>query len=462
MHLPELKGWVCYGPSAHKFFSSAWAVFPVWASLTKHLSHLSESQMKKMDIKLLVNNLEIGKFDCKEIVKQQDKILEEISNSNNMQLTPKTYKQSISFTDRHERITEIDNKLCNMPRHNVFEVLPLPQDVRPIGGGWAFVLKPVTNDKPAHFKAQYVARGNYQLGGLDFHNTFAPTATFTSLWVLLTLAAQSGLHVSTFDFVAAYLNASIDGEIWIRPPEGLMVPTGSGCQLRKDFVIICLHIDNGVVFSKQQADISDLWDSLCGKFEIKWEDKLHHIIGIDIKRTNNGFHLSQMHLILSIIDKYWDQLSLLKAPLPVKHNLTSLTNNDDVVWQPDFISVIGALIHVTRGMQTDIAFSVNLLKRNSKFQVKEHWYCLQHLLGYLSGTSTRRLSLTPHGRSPVLEVYLDASWGGEFSRTAHGYITRLSGCSIAWCSKHLVTVTSSSCHTEFMALGIAARHGKWI
>ncbi|MBW0540911.1 hypothetical protein O181_080626 [Austropuccinia psidii MF-1] len=56
-----------------------------------------------------------------------------------------------------------------------------------------------------------------------------------------------------------------------------------------------------------------------------------------------------------------------------------------------------------------------------------------------------------------LDVYSDASWGGEFSRPTHGYLTRLSGF-----SKRLVTVASSSCHAEFMALGISARHSQWV
>ncbi|MBW0477853.1 hypothetical protein O181_017568 [Austropuccinia psidii MF-1] len=143
-----------------------------------------------------------------------------------------------------------------------------------------------------------------------------------------------------------------------------------------------------------------------------------------------------MHLILSIIDKYWDQQSLPKAPLPVKHNLTSLINNDDVVHKPYFISAIGSLSYVATGMRPDINFAVNLLARHSKLPGKYQWYCLQHLLGYLSGTSTRCLCLTPHGHIPVLEVYSDESWGGNNSQE-HNQIIRL--------LHHMVFKTPSDC-----------------
>ncbi|MBW0495268.1 hypothetical protein O181_034983 [Austropuccinia psidii MF-1] len=432
--------------------------------------------MNKTNIGFMVNNLEIGRFDCKEISEQQDKIANEIGNSNNVQLTPKIYKQALACAKRYECLKAIENELSNMRRHRGFNILPLLWNVKPIGGGWVFALKPATDDKPAHFKARNVAQGNSQLSGFNFHNTFALTETFTSLWILLMLAAQSGLHIATLDFVAAYLNTYIDKEICICPPEGLMVLMGSGCCLREALystkqagqccvylnndcgVIRWLQIDNGAVFAKKQTDITALRSSLC----IKWDDMLHNIIGIDINHTNDGFHLGQEHLILSIINKYWDQQSLQKSPLPVKHNLTTLTNNDNVIRQPDFIAAVGALSFVATGMRPDISFALNLLARHSKFPGKDDWFCLQHLLGYLSGTSTWCLTLTPHGHTPVLEVYSDASLEGECLRMSHGFVRRLSGCSIVWCSKRLMTVALSSCHAEFMALGIAARHGKWI
>ncbi|MBW0508422.1 hypothetical protein O181_048137 [Austropuccinia psidii MF-1] len=109
--------------------------------------------MKKTDIGFLVNNLELQKFDCEEIVKQQDKIANAIGNSNNMQLTPKTYKQAIACANRYKWLKAIDNKLSNMHRHKIFDILPLAQNIKPIVGGWVFALKPATDDKPACFKA---------------------------------------------------------------------------------------------------------------------------------------------------------------------------------------------------------------------------------------------------------------------------------------------------------------------
>ncbi|MBW0496924.1 hypothetical protein O181_036639 [Austropuccinia psidii MF-1] len=476
LHLPDGKGWVFYDEDNNRFISSAWAKFPESEELTRHLSKICASP-KKGDIDFMLNNLKLGDFKHEDLIDEQNHFVEKLSHPTQvaMSLTPKTYKQAMNSLDGAEWRSAIENELLNMKKHHVFEILPKPDCVKPIGGGWVFVKKPGVDTQSARFKARYVARGNSQLSGVDFHETFAPTATFASLRILLTLAAKSNLITASFDFTAAYLNAYIDEEVWIRPPDGLVIPSGSGCKLRKalygtrqagrcwwshlksslasrDFIpssydssvyinstvglTVWLHVDDGVVFGRRQDDIDSLKRSLCEEFDIKWNDGLKHIIGIEIEQTEDGFHLRQPCLVQSIIEKYWDKRHVAQTPLPPKYTMVSLTSDGEIMRQADFIAAIGALSYVATGTRPDIAFAVNLLARHSKYPGKEHWNCLQHLLGYLNGSITRRLSLIPRVDATDLEIYSDASWG--------------------------VTVASSSCHAEFMALGIAARHGLWV
>ncbi|MBW0497546.1 hypothetical protein O181_037261 [Austropuccinia psidii MF-1] len=449
----------------------------------------------------MLNNLRLGDFKHEELIDTQNRLVEKLSHPTHVtiSLTPKTYRQAVNSTDKAEWMNVNENELSNMKKAHVFKVLPIPDGVKQIGGGWVFVKKPGIDTEPDCFKARYVARGNSQLSGLDFHETFAPTATFASLQILLTLAAKSDLIIANFDFTAAYLNAYIDKEVWIRPPYGLEIPPGSGCRLRKalygtqqagrcwwshlknslasrDFkssnydssvyinnktgLTIWLHVDDGIVFGRKQSNIDTLQCTLCDEFDIKWSNALKHIVGINIDRTKTGFKLSQPSLIQTIVNKYWDGRHTPHAPLPPKCNMVSLTDKDKIIRQADFIAAIRASSYVATGTRPDIAFAVNLLARHSKYPGKEHWYCLQYLLGYLSGTISRQLSLTPSIDTANLKIYSDTSWGGEFSRSTHGYLVQFFGCKVSWCSKRLVTVASSSWHAKFMALGIAARHGQ--
>ncbi|MBW0487176.1 hypothetical protein O181_026891 [Austropuccinia psidii MF-1] len=111
------------------------------------------------------------------------------SGAEHLTITPKMYKQAITSPDREEWLKAINWELGNMDDHSVFEILPLPDGMKPIGGGWVSVQKQPNGAEPPCLKAQYVMGGNSQLRGQDFHETFAPTATFTSLRILLTIAA---------------------------------------------------------------------------------------------------------------------------------------------------------------------------------------------------------------------------------------------------------------------------------
>jgi hypothetical protein len=115
----------------------------------------------------------------------------------------------------------------------VWAVTQLPSDKKALNGRCVFATKPGTDGSNVCFKARFVAKGFTQGAGVDFNATFAPTATFVSLRLLLTVAAAHQWPVHSFDFVAAYLNSPIDEEIWLKPPEGMDVPPGQALKLEK-------------------------------------------------------------------------------------------------------------------------------------------------------------------------------------------------------------------------------------
>ncbi|SCZ99724.1 BZ3501_MvSof-1269-A2-R1_Chr12-2g03426 [Microbotryum saponariae] len=59
-------------------------------------------------------------------------------------------------------------------------------------------------------KARLVAQGNRQRDGIDFSETFAPVARFSSIRCLLALAAANGYHVHQADIDKAYLHGELD------------------------------------------------------------------------------------------------------------------------------------------------------------------------------------------------------------------------------------------------------------
>ncbi|SGY70351.1 BQ5605_C004g03143 [Microbotryum silenes-dioicae] len=82
------------------------------------------------------------------------------------------------------------------------------------------------------YKGRLVARGNSQRLGIDFDETFAPVAKFTSIHALLALAAVHGYHIHQADIDKAYLHGKLDKPLYICVPDGVYMP-GKVLQLHR-------------------------------------------------------------------------------------------------------------------------------------------------------------------------------------------------------------------------------------
>ena len=70
------------------------------------------------------------------------------------------------------------------------------------------------------YKARYVARGYTQKHGIDYNETFAPTAKFTTIRIFMQMTVELGLQIHQMDVKTAYLNAPIDVELYMTQIKG--------------------------------------------------------------------------------------------------------------------------------------------------------------------------------------------------------------------------------------------------
>jgi len=77
--------------------------------------------------------------------------------------------------------------MMSLTENDTFTVTQLPEGRTAVGGRWVYSVK-LGSDTTETFKARYVAKGYNQVQGIDYHETFAPTARITSVRVLLQIA----------------------------------------------------------------------------------------------------------------------------------------------------------------------------------------------------------------------------------------------------------------------------------
>jgi hypothetical protein len=136
---------------------------------------------------------------------------------------PKSYKEAVESPEAERWREAIRVEYESLIQHGTWTLEPLPKGRKAVGCKWVFDLKRDKAGNIQRYKARLVAKGYSQVEGVDFQETFSPVARFTTMRVLLTMAADMDLEVHQLDIKTAFLNGYLDGEIYMEQPEGHVV-----------------------------------------------------------------------------------------------------------------------------------------------------------------------------------------------------------------------------------------------
>src|SRR5262245_44405400 len=101
--------------------------------------------------------------------------------------------------DAHKWELAMKDELNSIASNNTWSLVPLPPGRKAIGCRWVFKTKLKPDGSVDRFKARLVAKGFSQIEGIDYNEVFAPVAKFTSIRVLLGLAAIEDFEIHQMD-----------------------------------------------------------------------------------------------------------------------------------------------------------------------------------------------------------------------------------------------------------------------
>ena len=98
-----------------------------------------------------------------------------------------------------------------------------PQGRKVVGSRWIYKVKHATDESVEKYKARFMAKGFSQKEGIDYEETFAHVAMYSSIRTIISLVAEMGWRVHQMDIKTAFLNGAIEEEVYIEQIKGFDV-----------------------------------------------------------------------------------------------------------------------------------------------------------------------------------------------------------------------------------------------
>jgi hypothetical protein len=438
-----------------------------------------------------------------------------VSSTASVSDDPATYSAAVASPQQQQWRAAMDSEMKSLDKAGTYTLVPLPPGRSAIGCKWVFKTKRGADGSVTKHKARLVAKGFLQRYGVDYEETYAPVARYSSIRALLALTAHHDWELHQMDVKSAYLNGDLEEDIYMTQPEGYQAPGREQlvCKLskslyglkqagrtwhtkidvalkRKGFAsldadecvylkrhgahttVIALYVDDLLIACSSAAELSQLKLDLTAQFDTEDLGEAAFILGIDIRRDRAARTLSigQSAYVASILERHgMSNCTAVSTPMQHDHKIALAKPPEGYQASErdirDYQAVIGAVMFAMICTRPDIAFAVNTLAQFASNPAPFHQQAVKRVLQYLRGTIDRRITYTgstPAALSPAFVGYCDADWGGGAGfRSVSGYAFLLAGGAISWQSKRQKTVALSTVEAEYMATTEAVKEAIW-
>jgi transposase InsO family protein len=436
---------------------------------------------------------------------------------------PVSYREAISYPIRSEQwMHAVCDEFNSMKENNTWEYVAIedvPANAKAIESKWVFKTKTLI-DNGVRYKARLVIRGDRQSEGIDFDETFAPVAKLVSLRMLLSLAALQDWELDQMDVVTAFLNPEIDGDVYMKLPEGIHswsseIPSNSVCKLRKALyglkqaprlwykhidaflcsidlqrcqydpnvyissdslatVIILLYVDDLLLFSESRERIDHFKQLLKERFRMTDLGPAQQFLGLSIvrDRTKRILFLHQQAYIETLLTKYglsncnghWTPMtsgSKLRKIESTEENSEKLAPDEHRKYQ----SIVGSLMWLMLGTRPDLAYTVSVLSKFNAAPSSEHLSAATYCLRYLRNTSSYGIQYDRDASDTLEPIgFTDSDFAGDVDdrKSTSGYVFLLGGGAVSWRSRKQPLVAFSTVEAEYIGTSDAAKEAIWI
>jgi hypothetical protein len=434
------------------------------------------------------------------------------STSGSTDADPLTVREALQRPEADEWMAGIRAELNSQHAADVWDLVELPEGKNAIGSKFVFRTKYDAQGKVIKRKVRLVAQGFTQQYGVNYLETYAPVARFSSIRAILAMVAHHDWELDQMDVKTAYLNGVLEEEVYMKQPPGFAEPGKEHlvCKLKKSIyglkqagrvwnqridtvlkklgfqplfsdtcvyvyrrgsliVINSLYVDDLLLASNSRARLDGFKKELATHFEMEDLGEARFVLGIEIRRdrSKRTLHISQGAYIKDILARFsMDQCTATHTPMEKGIKLAKASDNDplalDANGTRDYQARVGALIYAMQATRPDIAYAVTALSQFCSQPTTQHQQAVKRVFRYLRGTIDHGITYRGAGNRnsmPPLLGYCDSDWAEDINdrKSITGFAFLLGNAPVSWKSKKQPTQALSSVEAEYMAATEAAK-----
>nr|GEW50801.1 zinc finger, CCHC-type [Tanacetum cinerariifolium] len=262
----------------------------------------------------------------------RDQVGSQYSYCYSIEKDPRTYDEAMQSRDAAFWKEAIDDEIGSIIKNNTWVLSDLPLGCKPVACKWIFKRKMKVDGIIDKFKARLVIQSFRQKERIDYIDTYARVACIITIILLLDLAAIHNLVTHQMDVKIVFVYGDLDEKVHMKQPKGFVmqgnehkvckpvkslyglkqapkqwhqmfdeVVLSSGFLLNQSDkcvysksdssdkgVIICLYVDDMLIFRTDQNQVDKTKKILSSRFSMKDIGEADVILGIKIKRENKG------------------------------------------------------------------------------------------------------------------------------------------------------------------------------
>jgi hypothetical protein len=397
--------------------------------------------------------------------------------------------------------------------NGTWELAPLPQGRKSVACKWVFCTKRDALGNITRHKARLVAKGCTQVEGVDFHETFAPVAKFTTIRCMVALGASLDLEMHQMDVKTAFLNSTLKEDIymdqaprfieegkehlkcklkkaiyglkqsgreWYKDMDATLLSNGFVRsqadhslyvkQSSKLLLIVIVYVDDLIIMADNLEHMDEFKATLMKEYKISDLGELHYCLGIEFKRNRaqRTITMNQGKFIKQVLEDFgMEDCKPIGTPLDVNCKLLKLSDEEAKACEREMQGIpykqaVGSLMYAMVGTRPDLAYPQSVVSQFMSNPSPTHWMAVKRIMRYLKGTIDMELCLG--GKDLELHGYCDADWAGDTQdrRSTTGYVFMLGNGAISWNSKRQPTIALSTTEVEYMAASQGIKEAIWL